>query len=308
MAIISTGQNFCSDLSLQAGEPLIGTATPTRVYLLLEYNGVWGEKALEESELPEAVKAHLKAYSKSSPDTKALLIKRRGAARESGIRFFVGTAAEGNPSLYSFRLDRYDDLLALELDKISTGTAEFQSYRQESPVFLVCTNGRRDPCCARRGVQVLNALSHAASEYVWESSHVGGHRFAANLTILPHGLLYGRVDGENAVSILNAYLRGEENLPNLRGRTCYAPVVQAADYYLRQETGILSLDAFHLDDAQELSPHHWQVRFVSPTGERYLLVIVEGKTDLQVYESCLLDKSTTITRYDLETCSVLKEP
>ena len=304
MATLPAGQAFCSVLSAQAGEPLIGTATPTRVYLLLEYNGAWGEKALEESTLPEAVKVHLKAYSKSSPDTKALLIKRRGAARESGIRFFVGIVSERNPSLYSFHLDHYEDFLALDLDQILAGSVEYQGQRREGPLVLVCTNGRRDPCCARKGVLALNALSHAAGDNIWESSHVGGHRFAANLTILPHGLLYGRVDGSNAEVILEAYQRGEVHLPNLRGRTCYIPVVQAADYYLRRETGILSLDAFNLDDAQELSTHHWQVRFVSPAGRRYQVAIVEEKTGLQVYESCLLDKSTSITRYDLESCSV----
>jgi hypothetical protein len=304
MATTLPGQTFCSDLSAQAGEPLFGTATPTRVYLLLEYNGAWGEKALEKSDLPEKVKAHLKAYSKSSPDTKVLLIKRRRDSRDSGISFFVGVAAERNPSLYAFRLDHYEDLLALDFDKITAEAAEVKAYRREDPLILVCTNGRRDPCCARKGVLVLNALSRAAGDDIWESSHVGGHRFAANLTILPHGLLYGRVDGGNAGAILEAYLRGEVHLPNLRGRTCYAPVVQAADYYLRQETGFLSLDAFYLNDAQELSPHHWQVRFDSPSGQCYQLAIEEEKTSLQVYESCLLDKSTAITRYDLESCSI----
>ena len=307
MATIPAGQTFCSDLSAQAGEPLIGTATPTRVYLLLEYNGAWGEKALEESDLPEAVKAHLKAYSKSSRDTKALLIKRRRDLQETGIGFFVGIVTERDPSLYAFRLDHYEDILALDLDKISTGSADVEEHRRDEPMILVCTNGRRDPCCAQKGVLVLNALSHAVGNCLWESSHVGGHRFAANLTILPHGLLYGRVDGGNAEMILGAYLRGEVHLPNLRGRTCYAPAVQAADYHLRQESGIQALDAFRLSEVQELSPRRWQVRFVSATSQCYQLVIAEEKTGAQVYESCLLDKSTSITCYDLESYSVLSD-
>jgi hypothetical protein len=272
--------------------------------LLLEYNNAWGEKALEESDLPEAVKAPLKAYTKSSPDTKALLIKRRVASRESGIRFFVGVAAEHNPALYAFRLDHYEDLLALDLDKISTGAAEYKGHLREDPMILVCTNGRRDPCCARKGVLVLDALSHVVGATLWESSHMGGHRFAANLTILPVGLLYGRVDASNAEAILEAYQLGEVHLPNLRGRTCYPPAVQAADFYLRQETGILSLDAFQLVAAQELSPRRWQVRFASPTGQGDQLVIVEGEAGAQVYDSCRLDKSTSITCFNLESFSI----
>ena len=55
----SQGKPYCSDLSIRAEEPLTATATPTTVFLLLEYNGAWGEKALDESELPQPIKTRL---------------------------------------------------------------------------------------------------------------------------------------------------------------------------------------------------------------------------------------------------------
>ena len=60
-------------------------------------------------------------------------------------------------------------------------------------MFLVCTHGKRSACCARYGTPLAQALAVRHPGQVWETTHVGGHRFAANLVILPHGLYYGPV-------------------------------------------------------------------------------------------------------------------
>jgi hypothetical protein len=48
-------------------------------------------------------------------------------------------------------------------------------------------------CCARLGVPLAQALAARHPGPVWETTPVGGHRFAANLVLLPHGLYYGPV-------------------------------------------------------------------------------------------------------------------
>ena len=57
------------------------------------------------------------------------------------------------------------------------------------PVFLVCAHGRRNACCARFGAPLAAALAARHPRQIWETTHVGGHRFAANLVLLPHGLI-----------------------------------------------------------------------------------------------------------------------
>ena len=52
---------------------------------------------------------------------------------------------------------------------------------------------------------------------VWECSHLGGDRFAANVLVLPHGFYYGQVPGDGA-ELVAAHERGEVALPWLRGR------------------------------------------------------------------------------------------
>ncbi len=279
-----------------------GTATQTDIYLLIEHNGAWGEKALEESDIPAEVKTQLKAYGKANPRAKILLIRAPRSQQAPGVRFFVVSASLEQPLFYAFHLEHYQDLLGLDISAILAGGPRYDAHRYPHPLFLVCTNGRRDLCCSRHGIPVFNALADALQDnpetLVWNSSHIGGHRFAANLICLPHGLLYGRVDAQTAPLILSAYQRGELFLPNLRGRACYPPPAQAAEIYLRQRSGEMALDAYHLLDALETTHGEWRVRFSAGQDRPPLQITLRvEKSQGQVFESCRLDKHTPLTSY-----------
>ena len=47
-----------------------------------------------------------------------------------------------------------------------------------APLLLVCTHGRRDACCAQFGRPTAMALARRYGTAVWETTHVGGDRFA----------------------------------------------------------------------------------------------------------------------------------
>lgn len=304
-----TLQPACSALSLEAGEGLAGTAIQVSAYFLLEYNGPWGAKAFEESDLPQDVKAHLDAQMRSVPGARLQLIKRAVAGREAGVRFFAAVVNESDPALYAFELTGYEGLLALDLASIISDAEAYRGRKVEHPIFLVCTNGRRDPCCARAGVPVFNALEDVVKvgdiPGVWQTTHVGGHRFAANLLCLPEGLLYGRVEPSDLEAILGAHRRQQVYPPNLRGRVCYPDAAQAAEIHLRRQSGELSISAFHLLGVSELEPERWAVEFVHPfSGERHHLFIKVKLSGRAVFESCALEKQTPIKEYQLESYHV----
>jgi hypothetical protein len=297
-------QVYCSDLSIEAGELLYGTATQTQAYLLLEYAGNWGEKALDESSIPEPVKAYLNALGKSNRGLKTLLIKTRSSQQSTtGMRFFVAAFSANPPLLYAFHLPDYKSLLELDIPAILAVDPAYQSQLRAEPLYLVCANGRRDLCCVRHGLPVYNALAAATQAspepLVWQCTHIGGHRFAANLICLPGGLLYGRVRPENAPAILEADSQGRIYLPNLRSRLSLPPIAQAAEFHLRSQRGDDRLEAYRYLDSQEIDPGEWVVRFGAYPGDEILTVKVRRRVlDERIFESCSQDKSTPVINYE----------
>jgi hypothetical protein len=111
------------------------------------------------------------------------------------------------------------------------------------PLFLVCTNGRHDQCCANRGRPLVRALYDSPwADRVWECSHIGGDRFAANIVVLPDSLYFGRVDAGSAPTLLRALDEGRIDLPRFRGRTSFSPAEQAVEHFVRRELGINAVD------------------------------------------------------------------
>jgi hypothetical protein len=122
---------------------------------------------------------------------------------------------------------------------LGTGSADLVPGRRR---YLVCTNGARDPCCAIRGPAVAQALERVLPGHVYECSHLGGHRFAANVLVLPDGLCFGRLDVRAAVALASELEEGRLPLDHLRGRTSLTPEQQAAEILVRRELGLTGLD------------------------------------------------------------------
>ena len=142
------------------------------------------------------------------------------------------------------------------------------------PLYLVCAHGRHDPCCAIRGRPVAEALAAARPGAVWECSHVGGDRFAANLVALPHGLFYAHVTTATAAGVAAAYERGQVRPDLLRGRSAFAPPAQAAQHYARLELAETRVDALRPLGMARLAERTWRVRLARPPGA--LLVTVRA--------------------------------
>jgi hypothetical protein len=291
---------FCSQLSLSAGEPLFASAGPTDVFFLLEYNGAWEDKAFEKSSIPEEVKQHLQRTAKSLSSAKILVIKRSPASQSSQLHFYLALAREQNPKLFRYVLNSYEDVLDIDLMAALEGDERFAEHLQTTPLFLACTNGRRDLCCAKFGFAVYEALREVVGDAVWECSHIGGHRVAPNVYHLPYGVLYGRVQPGQAASLVEAARDGQMYLDQLRGRSAYSEAQQAAEYTLRCYTGELRLEAFRLADSSELEPGRYRINFQSTSGDQeYLLDVTLQVSEARVYDSCLLDKQTQIKTFSV---------
>lgn len=228
---------FCADLSRADGEPLAATASRVDRWLAVEYRGVWAHDALAGSVLTDAVKERLRAFA-ARRRSRVLFVRRRERRAEAGIAVFAARSAERGSVLRRFELDAYGRLLQLRL---ADGEA------LDRPLFLVCTHGKHDPCCARYGRPLYEALREQVEPgWAWQSTHVGGDRFAGNVVVLPHGLYYGRVEPGEAAELVEATLAGRILLERYRGRSCHPFPVQAAERAVREATGLLGIDDLRL--------------------------------------------------------------
>jgi hypothetical protein len=278
---------FCAEHSRQTDEQLFGTAPRVAVWLLLEYDGRWESDPLEGSHLPPVVQDRLRHTRDTLPNTRLGFIRQQPRLAPEGLAFFVALLHETQPLLYAFRLASYNDLLAIDIPAVAARDARYMDHIQPEPLVMVCTHGQRDKCCARYGQPAYQRLAELADSAVWQVSHVGGHRFAANVITVPQGVYYGRVDAEQATPLLHAHRAGELYLPTYRGRACYARPVQAAEYFLRAETGLTALDAFTLHDVTQVADAVWQVRFAATHADTlYTLRLDARDTPPAFYKNC----------------------
>ena len=240
----------CAAASRARGDELAGTASTVRSYLLLEHPGPWGTDALRDARLPDGLGAHLQDQARRHR-VRVLLVRRPGRrASGTATRVVAARAAGGASWAEAADLDRIDDVRDLDLGALGAGRS-LGLAPEADPVLAVCTHGRHDACCAEVGRPValeLAAGPHGAS--VWETSHVGGDRFAGNLVVLPRGLYYGGLDPQSALEVAAATARGEVLLEHLRGRSDLSMPAQAADIDVRRRLGLTGLDDVHVLSAR----------------------------------------------------------
>jgi len=307
MNVSMSNRSLCSQRSSLENEQLFGTAPRTELWFLIEYDRPPGDKALEESDLPLGVKSYLIEQQKTIPNSRVLLLRREQPQAKPTINFFIGISSESNPVVYEFHLNRYEEMIDIDLSDIIQRGSKSSIYIRPDPLFLVCTNGKRDPCCALWGSQVYSELSRHGSEAVWQTSHVGGHRFAANVIGLPYGIYFGRVRPNLGESLVESYQNGVLDLDHYRGRSCYSTQAQVAEYFLRRESSILGLDALRLLDQGKTGDRQWRVRFTGyPGNGLFQIDLTETESQFEIFESCSNpNKLTKCIQYDLNNWSEL---
>ncbi|MCZ6791391.1 MAG: hypothetical protein O7C70_06305 [Candidatus Dadabacteria bacterium] len=286
---------LCNESSLNSNEEMYGTAPRVDVWFLLEYRGHWSTKAFKDSEIPKAVKSFLNKQLKALPNSRLQLIKKHKNTEEH-LKFYLAVSDETNPRLYEFELENYEELLSLDIKKI----LKSKKHTSNEKIFIVCTNGEHDTCCGKFGMPVY--LDIAESKYgsrTWETTHIGGHRFASTFVCLPHGLVYGRLrDGKVAEDLMKQYEDGKVHLPGYRGRSCHSNETQAAEYYLRKETGITEISEFLLKNSKK-NDEKSLIKFLSQSDHMmHKVKIRQDKSAFKIIKSCG-DKSSFISQFRL---------
>ncbi|SDI94639.1 hypothetical protein SAMN05444157_0931 [Frankineae bacterium MT45] len=253
------------------GDPMLGTAFPAYRLLLVEQPGPWGHAGLTESHFDREVAQQLYRRTEAA-GMRMLAIRRPGRtpAGQPRIWAYVDT----RPGREALRVGEYTEereLLDVPLDG-SAGVAD------PNPLYLVCAHSKHDACCALRGRPVAAALAEARPGRVWECSHVGGERFAANVLVLPSGMLYGRVLPFAAAEFADAADSGEVIGALLRGRVGFTPQAQAAMAFAYEHLALREIDQLRLVSASPVRSGDALVRVAGPHGLIDITVRVERRS------------------------------
>jgi hypothetical protein len=222
------------------GAPAPATApVASRAWLLIEHNGPWAHSAVE-TPLPAPL-GDLAAEADRA-GIRVQLIRRpqpiRGA--QCGPEQAVHPGQHGAGAVFAAWtpgpgpwMSRVDGVVRSQGDLDLAGIAEGippAGAPAAGPFYLVCVHARRDRCCGRFGVPLARALAQEYPAQAWETTHLGGHKHAANLALLPHGLYYGPVDLPAAVRAIEAYEAGAIVAHRYRGRAGHDEAWQHAEH------------------------------------------------------------------------------
>ncbi|WP_165423255.1 sucrase ferredoxin [Ktedonosporobacter rubrisoli] len=329
---------LCACVSQDAHVPMIGTAPNVDLWLLLEYTGPWNADAPEKSALSSRAKEWLEKAQQFYPRTRLQFIRHHTRPIES-ITFYIALSQESRQALYAFRLSDYDELLDIDLFSLMSGHTYYDKYLSQETLFLVCTHGKHDRCCAKFGLPIYGELRNFVGECTWQTSHLGGDQFAATVLCLPAGVYYGRVTQTDIEPIVQYSRQQQIYIEKYRGRTCYTPAVQVADYFLRrclamqaiqiptirassspiqlaqprskltflEEPAIRNLDIFRLLAAEDKTTGCWDVCFESQHDQNiHQLRISEQLHEVTSYSICKGEQTSCIKSYHLKKYHALE--
>ena len=293
----------CADAARLRADPLTGSAPQADRWLLLEHPGPWPVDAVAGSGIDPAVLAGLQQAAAKAAG-RILLVRRPGRINRMAARRWIVAGPDLGWVAGPWREDR--DLSAAA-EALEAGPAEAGGISE--PIMLVCAHGVHDTCCAIRGRPVASALAAEWPGQVWECSHVGGDRFAANVVVLPDGFYYGNLDSASAVHAVRQHLAGAVEAAPLRGVARYLPPVQAAVVAGYGRLGPLAPNAVTVESVTQIGPQHGHGSettvelSVADLGRVLVEVLALRRPPAQL--TCRAERETPATEYRIQSFEVL---
>ena len=255
---------------------MIGSAPQVGLWILLEVRDVWEPKNLETNSLPDFANAWLEdAMARGDVEglmPRAQFIRHR---RRTSDPLTVMTFRDG--VLRRQEIGDYGELASI--DPLGD-----QIPKAEEILYFVCTHARRDICCSREGLPTWQRLDSLSNGRAWQTTHLGGHRFAPNVLTLPSARSYGRVrvdevdgffaDIESGV-VPTKYLRGNSALPP-DAQACEPTILLNGGSYI----GLTDTEVMYRTDSGVLSTR------------------IPSKTELEILAGCRDREWKTVEVYD----------
>jgi hypothetical protein len=222
----------CSTACARDGEPLAGTAgAPAALVAFSWPKRLWHADDVARSErLPPAIAELVAAETAAGRELSLRAFQRTPGQPTDRVELLLVAPGEGRAA---HEREVPTGELPERIERFLTGGSAADAPPVE-PLLLVCTDGRHDRCCAEWGRRTFEAVRaeverQRAPFALAESSHLGGHRFAATCLALPDGRMHGRLRPEDAPALVRALAEGGTLPGRYRGRLGFGEAEQAAE-------------------------------------------------------------------------------
>ena len=244
----------CSVAAAERADDPVGTAVPAPRWMLVGHPGPWTDKAATTPPVLDVRPPLVRALD--AVQARLQLIRPHGRVDSFVAPWPVLLVDSDRRRIVRATWREPSDLVALA--ERFTELVDTAPDDPDDLVVLVCCHGKKDPCCAVEGRVVARVLDDAVPGAVWETTHLGGDRFAGNIALLPEGSMYGRLDGTSAPDVVIGHLDGEVDLARWRGRTTWGSPEQVAVHSVMRDEGVALADVAAVTSAA-LDGSTWEV-------------------------------------------------
>jgi hypothetical protein len=287
---------FCAAVSTAGQESLAATASRIDSWIVIEYRALWDRDVLGACRFTPELKAHLREQLHALGPSRLLFVKKPERRAYGRRHVYFGSSKPGEERFFQLEVDHQEDLLGFDFAGALAADG-LPGTPVDHPLMVVCTHGKRDRCCAKNGRPLYDALRHESeSDWVWQSTHVGGDRFAGNVVMLPQALYYGRVEPGDVPALLEAHAAGRIEMEHYRGRAAYTFPLQAAEHAIRESEGLVGIDDLELVGADTLDDG-WRVRFRTQDAAVIEADVVSELSEEAVYLTCGAAEPQRARRY-----------
>lgn len=243
--------HFCSVISKTNGEDPIGSVATYDGWLMIEIPPPWPRKFWQAKPMLQPIADLVEQLGEQGIRVRFLAIAPDRTYSQPDL---IRVIYYYRPSQLFARFEKQEFLLP-ETELIDCIKAllkqpellsQFESYRQQTNhirELIVCTHGNYDIACSRFGYPIYKKLRQEYAPAsngqlrVWQSSHIGGHQYAATLVDLPEGRYWGHL--EPKILDLLIYRNGSvtELKPFYRGWMALNWLVQIAEREILMQEG-----------------------------------------------------------------------
>ena len=225
---------FCSAASRYSQEMLAASAAHYKSYILVEHTHPF-PGSIREALVDKAWMAGLQRLAQKV-NAKILLIRNQQSDYKQARLIYVDCIRKQ----YFTIISNYERLKDVSLEEKILAA---DTLWEDTAFFTICTNGKKDKCCAKFGFPVFKFFENCQTDVpVWECSHVGGDRFAANAVLMPYGIYYGRIGVEDVEPILQHLDQRKIYPTNYRGLSRLSFFEQAVEVYMRRHLNNYDFD------------------------------------------------------------------